>query len=172
MSLHVNIITRLCAYHGSNRAIRTSAVPPKEVPRDPVGHSFSDRMGLYIHIVEYILNTFGPRQNLRSAAFVPFSVNMSFSAVFILAPDEVMHNIFARVYTNLCTSHPQGSTWTLPTRTSFLHMDSNDFYGKACDMGSRRRLCPLVDKGNREVRSAARSSEDVVRGLYAMRKVD
>lgn len=136
MSLHVNIVTRLCAYHGSNRAIRTSAVPPKEVPRDPVGHSFSDRMGLYIHIVEYILNIFGPRRNLRSAAFVPFSVNTSFSAVFILAPDEVMHNIFARVYTNLCTSHPQGSTWTLPTRTLFLHMDSNDFYGKACDMGS------------------------------------
>ena len=136
MSLRVNIVTRLCAYHGSNRAICTSAVPPKEVPRDPVGHSFSDQMGLYIHIVEYILNTFGPRQSLHSAALVPFSVNTSFSAVFILGPNEVMHNIFARVYTNLCTSHLQGSTWTLPTRMSFLHMDSNDFYGKACDMGS------------------------------------
>ena len=110
-------------------------VPPKEVPCDPIGHSFSDWMGFYIHIVEYILNTFGPRWSLCSAALVHFYVNTSFSAVFVLGPNKVLHNIFERVYTNLCTSHSQGSMWTLLTCTLFLHMDFKDFYDMACDMG-------------------------------------
>ena len=41
---------------------------------------------------------------------------------------------------NLCSSHPQGSMQALPTCMLLLHMDSSEFYEKACDMGSDANL--------------------------------